>query len=140
MALQLNPYISFKDNAREAMEFYKTIFGGKLEVSTFKDFGATEDTAEENLVMHSTLTGDRVMFMASDTPSRMEYKPGNTISMSLSGDPEEAETLRGYFEKLSVGGTVTLPFEKAMWGDTFGMVVDKYGINWLVDVLAKPAE
>jgi len=114
MAISLSPYLSFKSNAREAMEFYKTVFGGKLDISTFKEFHASEDPAEDNLVMHSTLTGDRVTFMSSDTPSRMEYKPGTNISMSLAGDPEEEATLRGYFEKLSEGGTVTMPLEKAV--------------------------
>ena len=130
MAVKLNPYLSFRDNAREAMEFYHAIFGGKLDVQTFKDFKAADDPAEENLVMHSVLEGDNgVNFMAADTPKRMEYAPGKNISMSLSGDDEA--TLKGYFEKLSEG---TMPLEKAMWGDSFGMLVDKFGINWLVNI------
>ena len=78
-----------------------------------------------------------ITFMASDTPKGMEYKPGTNYSMSLSGD-NEAE-LRGYFEKLSVGGTVTMPLEKAPWGDTFGMVNDKFGVQWLVNITAQKA-
>jgi PhnB protein len=70
--------------------------------------------------------------MAADTPNSMEYRPGTNISMSLSGD-NEAE-LRGYYEKLSAGGTVVMPLEKAPWGDIFGMCADKFGINWLVNV------
>ena len=138
MATKLNPYLSFKDNARAAMEFYQTIFGGKLNVSTFKDFNAAQDPSEENLVMHSVLEADKgIEFMASDTPQRMEYKPGNNFSMSLSGDNETE--LRGYYEKLSAGGTIGMPLEKAPWGDTFGMCTDKFGVSWLVNISGQKA-
>ncbi len=130
---QLNPYISFKDNAKQAMEFYQTVFGGKVETHTFKEFHAAQDPSDEDLVMHSMLTADNgIVFMASDTPKHMEYKPGNNMSMSLSGT-DDAE-LSGYFTKLSAGGTVTMPLEKAIWGDKFGMLVDKFGISWLVNI------
>src|SRR5215471_9183581 len=110
MQTQLNPYISFKDNTREAMEFYHTVFGGKLNMSTFKDFHATQDPSEDNLIMHAQLETDNgITLMASDTPNRMEYRPGTNMSISLSGN-NEAE-LTGYFKKLSEGGTVTMPLE-----------------------------
>jgi PhnB protein len=138
MPTQLNPYLSFKDNAREAMEFYRTVFGGKLQSSTFKEFNASQDPSEDNLIMHSQLEADNgITIMASDTPNRMEYRPGNNMSMSLSGD-NDAE-LRGYFEKLSADGTVTMPLEKAIWGDSFGMLIDKFGIPWLVNIAAPKA-
>ncbi|HLJ34804.1 MAG TPA: VOC family protein [Ktedonobacteraceae bacterium] len=138
MQSKLNPYLSFKDNAREAMEFYQTVFGGKLAVSTFKDYHASQDPSEDNKVMHAQLDADNgITFMASDTPNRMEYTAGTNFSMSLSGD-NEAE-LRGYFEKLLVGGTVTMPLEKAPWGDTFGMLTDKFGIPWLVNITGQKA-
>ena len=133
MSVQLNPYLSFSTNAREAMEYYRSVFGGTLQVSTFKEFGAATDPAEEDLVMHAQLEGDHgVVFMASDTPARMEYKPGTNFSMSLSGDDEAV--LAGWFEGLADGGTVTMPLGKAPWGDTFGMLVDRFGITWLVNV------
>jgi PhnB protein len=135
MKTKLNPYISFKDNTREAMEFYKTVFGGKLDISTFKELHGSQDPSEDDLVMHSMLETDGdLTLMASDTPVRMEYKPGTNFSVSLSGD-NEAE-LRGYFEKLAEGGTVTMPLEKAVWGDSFGMCNDKFGISWLVNISA----
>ncbi len=135
MATKLNPYLGFKDNALQAMEFYKSVFGGKLDVSTFKEFHASKDPSEDNLVMHSVLdAGDNLTFMASDTPKRMEYKPGTTMSLSLSGE-DDAE-LSGYFQKLADGGTVTMPLEKAIWGDKFGMCIDKFGVQWLVNVTA----
>lgn len=133
MAVQLNPYLGFRDNAREAMAFYHSVFGGTLNVATFKEFNAAQDPSEEDLVMHAQLEGDNgITFMASDTPSRMEYRAGNNFNMSLSGDDEAA--LRGYFEKLADGGTVTMPMAKAIWGDTFGMCVDRFGVNWLVNI------
>lgn len=133
MQTKLNPYLNFKDNARQAMEFYKTVFGGKLTISTFKEFQASQDPSEDNLVMHSVLEADNgITFMAADTPNRVEYKPGTNYSMSLSGD-DEAE-LGGYFQKLAAGGEVTMPLTKAMWGDTFGMLVDKFGVSWLVTI------
>jgi PhnB protein len=78
--------------------------------------------------------------MASDTPKRMEYKPGTNISVSLSSEPEDEEKMRGYWDKLSDGGNVTMPMEKAIWGDTFGMVVDKFGIMWMVNIAGKKDE
>ena len=138
MNSQLNPYLSFKDNAREAMEFYRTVFGGKLTVSTFKEFHASQDPSEVNLIMHSVLEAENgIAFMASDTPSRMEYRSGTNMSMSLSGDNETE--LKGYFEKLAAGGMVTMPLEKAMWGDSFGMCTDKFGVAWLVNISAPKA-
>jgi PhnB protein len=136
MDTRLNPYLNFRDNTREAMEFYKGVFGGKLELSTFKDFHASQNPSEDNLIMHGVLeTGNGLIFMAADTPERMEYKPGNNFSMSLSGDDDSE--LSGYFEKLGSGGTVTMPLAQAVWGDKFGMLTDKFGVAWLVNVYAK---
>jgi len=133
MQSNLHPYINFRDNTREAMEFYRSVFGGKLSMSTFKEFQASEDPSEENLIMHSMLEADNgISFMAADTPNRMEYQPGTNFAMSLSGD-NEAE-LRGYFDKLCAGGQVVEPLVKAPWGDTFGMVTDKFGIMWMVNI------
>jgi PhnB protein len=138
MAISLNAYLSFRDNAREAMEFYRGVFGGTLNVSTFAENQASTDPSEDSLVMHADLeTSGGIRFMASDTPKRMEFQPGTNFSMSLSGDEESQ--LRSYFEKLSAGGSVTMPLEKAPWGDTFGMVTDRFGIQWLVNVSAPEA-
>lgn len=138
MATILNPYLSFRDNAREAMEFYHSVFGGELTTSTFADFRASDDPAEQDKVMHSMLsTRDGLVLMASDTPNRMDFTPGNNFSVSLSGEDESE--LRGYWEKLSDGGTVTMPLDKAPWGDTFGMCVDKFGIAWLVNINGRPS-
>ena len=132
MASTLNPYLSFRDDARAAMEFYQAALGGELTISTFGEFGDA-DAPEANLVMHSQLTTPSgFTLMGSDTPPGMEFEEGGRFSISLSGD-DEAE-LRGYFDKLSEGGTVTMPLEKQMWGDVFGMVTDPFGVGWMVNI------
>ena len=132
MTSRLNPYISFRDNARQALEFYRTVFGGEMSVMTFGEMGMP-DAPEADKIMHGTLTTDSgYTLMAADTPPGMEYNPGANISVSLSGD--DAEELRGYWSKLSTGGTVGVPLEKQMWGDEFGMCVDQFGVNWMVNI------
>ena len=132
MSSRLNPYIAFPGTAREAMEFYKTVFGGTLKLNTFGEFGAPEpDLADK--VMHAQLETDAdYTIMASDTAPGMELTAGSTITISLSGD--DAEALRGYWEKLAEGGLVTMPLEKQMWGDEFGQLVDRFGIAWMVNI------
>ncbi len=133
MQSKLNPYIAFQGNAREAMAFYESVFGGKLDITTYKDGGMPQDSAEAEKIMHAMLVADNGMtLMVSDTPSHMDYSVGNNISISLSGD-DEAE-LTGYYEKLSTGGTISEPLTKAPWGDTFGMFTDKFGIAWMVNI------
>jgi PhnB protein len=136
MNSRLNPYISFNGNARQAMEFYKSVFGGKLTLSTFAEAGMAQDPSDADKVMHSTLEVDNgIIFMGSDTPKHMGYHEGARVSMALNGD-NDAE-LSGYFNKLSVGGKVGMPLGKAPWGDSFGMLTDKYGIEWMVNIAGK---
>ena len=132
MASRLNPYISFNGNARQAMEFYQQVFGGDLNLNTFGDFGQS-DSADANKIMHGQLeTPSGYTIMGADTPAQMDFQPGTNYSVSLSGDT--AAELRGYWQQLSDGGTVTVPLEKQMWGDEFGMCVDKFGVAWMVNI------
>ncbi|MBA2773004.1 MAG: VOC family protein [Nocardioidaceae bacterium] len=132
MASRLNPYISFNDNTRQAMEFYESVFGGTLAINTFAEFGAA-DSPDADKIMHSQLETDSgFTLMAADTPSGMEHSPGTNMAISLSG--EDADELRGYWAKLSEGGNVSLPLEKQMWGDEFGMCVDQFDIPWMVNI------
>jgi PhnB protein len=132
----LNPYLSFRDTARAAMEFYQTVFGGKLTFSTFKEFHVSQDPSEDNKIMHGMLQGaNGITLMGADTPNSMEYRPGSNISISLSGDNHSELTT--FFEKLSSGGTITEPLVQAPWGDSFGMLVDKFGIHWMVNIAGK---
>ena len=132
MASTLNPYIGFAGNARDAMERYREVFGGDLTLSTFGDFGQA-GTPIEHLIMHGMLhTPSGFTLMGADTPPGMDHQPGGAITISLSGD-DEAE-LRGYWDGLSDGGTVTMPLERQMWGDLFGQCTDRFGVNWMVNI------
>jgi PhnB protein len=131
MASRLNPYISFADNARQAMEFYKGVFGGKLTSRTFGEYGMEGPEADK--IMHSELESNAgFTLMGADTPSGIERTAGNNITISLSGD--DSDELHGYWEKLSDGGMISVPMEKQMWGDEFGQCVDKFGVGWLVNI------
>ncbi|MEP7368444.1 MAG: VOC family protein [Dermatophilaceae bacterium] len=133
MSTKLNPYLGFRDNAREAMEFYQSVFGGELALSTFGEFQASDDPDEKEKIMHGMLvTENGLTLMGADTPGSMSYTPGDSYSVSLSGD-DEAE-LRRYWEALSAEGKIAMPLERAPWGDIFGMCADKFGVNWLVNV------
>jgi PhnB protein len=132
VTFRLKPYLSFSDNARQAMEFYRDVFGGDLALNTFGEMGGAAP-GDENKIMHAQLeTPAGYTLMASDTPPGMELGGGTDISVSLSGDG--ADDLRGYFAKLSEGSSVTMPLEKQMWGDEFGMCVDPFGIQWMVNI------
>lgn len=133
MATRLNPYISFRGNARAAMEFYRSVLGGDLTVSTFADYQMSVDPAEADNIMHAQLvTPAGFTLMGSDTPASMPFEEGGTITISLSGDVEPE--LRGYWDGLAVDGAIGLPLEQAPWGDYFGMLTDKFGIGWMVNI------
>lgn len=131
MATRLNPYLRFNGDAREALEFYHSIFGGELKTNTFGEFGM-QDTPQADQLMHGQLETELgYTIMASDTPPGMGFNPGDTITISLSGDEE---VLRTYFDALAEGGKVGTPLEKQMWGDEYGDLVDKYGVSWMVNL------
>ena len=134
MASRLNPYLNFNGNARQALEFYTSVFGGDLTLSTFADFGAAAaGSADADRIMHGQLeTSAGYTIMAADVTSEMPYQPPAGIAVSLSGD--DGHLLRGYWEKLSASGTETMPLQKQAWGDEFGMCVDKFGVPWLVNI------
>ena len=137
MASLLNPYLNFSGTAREAMEYYKEVFGGTLTVNTYGEYGAA-DTPEADHIMHSMLeTPSGFMLMGADTPPGMELHPGDAITVSLSGD--DSDDLHGYWDKLVDGGSVSVPLEKQMWGDEFGACVDKFGVPWLVNITGSQA-
>ena len=133
MPTRLNPYLNFRGTAREAMEFYQSVFGGILAMNTNADFGTTEDPAEKDQIMHSQLESPSgLTIMAADTPASMALNVGDNVSVSLSGEDEDE--LTGYWDKLAVDAQNTMGLNKAPWGDTFGMLTDKFGINWLVNI------
>lgn len=140
MGINLNPYINWRGQAREAMEFYRSVLGGQLDVMTFADMGGTESgvaEAEVDWVMHSALTvSDSVVLMGADHPSHVPGEP-RTQQVSISGDDDA--TLRGWWDGLSDGATILAPLEQAPWGDSFGMLSDKYGVDWMVNIAGASA-
>lgn len=132
MTSQLNPYLNFPGTARQAMEFYRSVFGGTLSISTFGEYG-DGDAPDADKLMHARLDTERgYTLMAADLPTGMEHTPGGDITVSLTGD--DAADLRRYWEQLSADGVVTMPFERQVWGDEFGMCVDRFGIAWMVNI------
>lgn len=128
MACNLNPYLALAGTARAAMEFYQSILGGELDISTFGDAGIPD---APDLVMHASLrTAKGNVIMASDTPSGMPHNPGDSVAMSLSGDDED---LPGYFDALAASGEIIVPYERQLWGDEYGQVRDRFGIIWHVN-------
>jgi PhnB protein len=134
MQSKLNPYISFAGNTREAMEFYKTVFGGELTLSTFEEMGGAPEGVDLTKIMHAMLVANNgITIMAADSATGMrELIAGTNMSLSLSGDNEEE--LTAYYNKLAEGGKVESPLKKESWGDTFGMVIDKFGTFWMVNI------
>lgn len=131
---KINPYIGFKGTARQAMEFYKSVFGGKLTLSTFGEAGSKDEPAEN--IMHAMLeVGPEMTLMASDMSENNDNSP--RIQVSLSCDVDETDKVKGYWAKLSEGAKVTMPLSKAPWGDEFGMLTDKFGISWMVNIAGK---
>ena len=140
----LNPYVSFDGNAREALSFYHSVLGGELEISTFADFadsGMPVSPEDRDKVMHGRLTAEGGMtLMAADTPAGMDYEgPVSGITLSLSGGAEDTDRLTDAFGKLSEGGEVGVPLDKAPWGDTFGMFTDRFGVAWMIDIGPEPS-
>lgn len=133
MKQMLTPYLNFQGNTREAMEFYHSVFGGDLKLSTFGEFPNPQLPEDyKDKIMHAALETPDLMLMASEGMPGGKVNFGDNVSLSLAG--VESEKLTGYFTKLSEGGTVTMPLEKQVWGDTFGMLTDKFGIHWMVNI------
>jgi len=130
---KLNPYLNFNGDTREAMEFYKSALGGELQIMTFGAFPGASDASNDK-VMHAQLESGAMTLMASDPPPGETFAGGNNVSLSLSGT--DAATLTGYWNALSAGATVLVPLEKQMWGDTFGLLKDKFGMQWMVNITA----
>lgn len=139
MKSTLSPYISFKDTTRDAMSFYQAVFGGELDLRTFNEYGAAEDPADADKIMHARLRAANGMtIMGADTPAQVIAPPeASNVSLLIEGD-DEAE-LRGYWDKLCDGGKVAVELAPQMWGDSFGMCLDKFGVAWMINI-AKDSE
>jgi PhnB protein len=133
--ISLEPYLFFKGNCREAMEFYKSVFGGELTMSTLGESPKEVleqmkiDESRHNEIMHASLRGP-VNLMGSD--SQMASDHAAKVELSL-GSTDENQ-MRPIFDKLAEGGKVKMPLEKQFWGDTFGMLTDKFGVDWNMNI------
>lgn len=134
---KINVYLGFKDSAREAMEFYKSVFGGELTMSTFGEAGSQHGDPAENIMHAQLIVGPEMTIMASDMSAN--NTPTDRVSVSLSCDADEEEKVKGYWTKLSEGATVEMELATAPWGDTFGMLTDKFGIKWMVNIAGEKA-
>jgi len=128
----LNPYLNFSGKTKEAMEFYQKVLGGKLTMQTFAESGMATKDEDKNKIIHALLENDALTFMASDGNAQHPVHMGDNISMSISGTDETL--LTRYFQGLAKGGKVDMPLAKQFWGDTFGMLTDKFGVHWMVNI------
>lgn len=133
MKSTLVPYLNFNGNCAEAMKFYHSILGGDLDLQTYEDTPEMPSSPEnKDKVVHATLKNGSIVFMASDGNPLSEVKFGDSVNLSLNGP--DNEELTEYFNKLAEGGKILMPLEKQFWGDKFGMLTDKFGINWMVNI------
>ncbi len=139
MTVKLTSYINFNGNATQALEFYRSVFGGEVDSDTFGAFNEASggampvDPQDNDKIMHATLTAEYVELMISDYPSHWKDVPSNSnITLSLSGDDDAV--LRKYWSALAEGGTIEQPLEVAPWGDAFGSIKDKFGVSWMVNI------
>jgi PhnB protein len=132
MTATLSPYLNFNGNAAEAMRFYQSVLGGNLSIQTFGDAGVAQTDSDKDRTLHAALTSDGITLYASDGRPDQEVKFGDDVHLSLQGT--DAPTLTGYFNGLSAGGQVDMPLAKQFWGDTFGMLTDRFGMHWMVNI------
>ena len=129
----LNPYIGFAGSARQALEFYHSIFGGELSVVTYKEYSMSEGPDQDNLLMHGMLITEKGMrIMAADTGTTL--KPGDPSKIAIMIEGDDKEALSSYWQKLSADGSVIQALEAAPWGDIFGQCTDKFGIEWMINI------
>ncbi len=131
----LTPYLTFNGNTAKAMRFYRSVLGGELTMQTFGEASMAKSPEEQDRIVHAALKNDALSLMASDGHVSQQVKFGDNISMSISG--QDHDKLTEIFTKLAKGGRVDMPLAKQFWGDTFGMLTDKFGIHWMVNIASK---
>ncbi|HXC06985.1 MAG TPA: VOC family protein [Bacteroidia bacterium] len=124
-----NVYLTFNGNCREAMTFYNDCLGGKLEMMDFGDSPVEVPASGKKLVLHSNIQREGITLMASDTTPDRAVTVGQNASISI--NCENAAQADSFYNKLSVGGKQTMPMQKTFWGAYFGMLTDKFGVQWM---------
>lgn len=138
MSIGLTPYLRFAGDAREAMEFYNSVFGGELSMMTFQEGMNDGNPATADQIMHASLFVDRgIHIMASDTPPEMNVSPNGTIALSSDGtDNADTPPLQEWWDRLAVDSRIDMPLATAPWGDSFGQLTDKFGVTWMFNLSA----
>ncbi|MFD3607114.1 VOC family protein [Streptomyces atroolivaceus] len=136
MAFKTTTHLNFRGTAREALDFYQSVFGGRNVAVTYKDADAVQDESEADWVMWGEVAGDNGFHvMAYDVPSRLPWNQGeNPFFVSVRG--ETAEEISALWGKLAEGSAVVRPLEPAQWAPLYGMLTDRFGITWVLDVAA----
>lgn len=131
MSIQLVAYANFAGNAREAMTYYQEVFGGKLTIAGFADFGLQDMPADGT--MHAELVTDWFTIMASDAMPGAEATWGGT-RVYLAFMSDEVERLTLWYDRLAADGRAGKPLERQVWGDLYGDVMDKFGLEWMFNI------
>ncbi|MGA6204326.1 VOC family protein [Nocardia testacea] len=137
MSLTTTTHLNFRGEARAALEFYRSVFGGHLAAVTYKDAGAVGEESQADQIMWGQVqAGNGFHVMAYDVPAPTAYTPGeNAFFVSVRG--ETAEEVSGYWEKLAAGATVVVPLGPASWAPVYGMMRDRFGVVWVLDVTSE---
>jgi len=133
--VELTPYLNFNGDCEEAMNFYKSVLGGDLELSRFGDMPMPGHDHDPAKIMNSTLKTPDITFMASDGMNQVVM--GDSVNLALAGGPDDSEKLHRFFDGLSEGGKIGMALADAPWGAEFGYFTDKFGICWMVNISKK---
>lgn len=136
MSVTTTTHLNFRGAAREALGFYQSVFGGRMVAVTYKDAGAVQNESEADWVMWGEVVGDNGFHvMAYDVPSQLPWHQGeNPFFVSVRGD--DAEEISALWGKLAAGSTIVRPLEPAQWAPLYGMLTDRFGVTWVLDVTA----
>jgi PhnB protein len=139
MAIKTTTHLNFRGQAQEALEFYRSVFGGEIMLLTYANAGAVRNPAEAEQIMWGQVTSpEGFSIMAYDVPSHLSYAPGE-IPVFVSVHGEQAEEITRYWTGLTEGGTIVQDLAPAGWSPLYGMLKDRFGVTWVMDVAA-PAE
>ena len=137
-SLSIVPYLFFKGSCKEAMEFYKDVFGGELTMSTLGESPKEVleqmkvDESRYHEIMHASLKGGTADLLGGD--SQMASDHSAKVELSVNGPSTDEAEMKKIFDKLAKGGNVRMPLSKQFWGDTFGMLTDKFGVDWMMNI------
>ena len=134
MTIKTTTHLNFRGDARAALAFYQSVFGGQQAVVTYKDAGAGQNPDEADQVMWGQVAAESgFRIMAYDVPSHLGWNPGE-IPVFVSVRGNDADELAGYWQRLSVDGIILQPLAPAGWSPLYGMLRDRFGITWVLDV------